>query len=53
MLTCLRCGDRTPRLTARQVHGPRCEAELAALLAADARRRTARFPAKDFTAVRL
>ena len=49
MMTCLRCGDRTPRLTGRQRYCPICEAAVAALLAADARRRMARFPAKDYT----
>jgi predicted amidophosphoribosyltransferase len=32
-VTCLRCGQGTPRLTADQIHCPRCERELEALYA--------------------
>lgn len=51
-MTCLRCGERTPRLTLTQVHCPRCEREIAAIVAADAKRRTPRFPARDLTGYR-
>lgn len=46
MFRCLRCGLETPRLTTRQIHCPRCEREVAALVAADAARRVARYPAR-------
>ena len=52
MFRCLRCGLETPRLTTRQIHCPRCEREVAALVAADAARRMARFPARDLTGYR-
>ncbi len=39
MFKCHRCGDPTPRLTVKQDHCPRCAAEVAALIAADDRRR--------------
>jgi len=31
-MTCLRCGEMTPRLTLSQIHCPRCQREVAALL---------------------
>lgn len=46
MFRCLRCGLETPRLTTRQIHCPRCEREVAALIAADAARRAVRYPAR-------
>jgi DNA-directed RNA polymerase subunit RPC12/RpoP len=50
MMRCLRCGDETPRLTPHQIHCLRCAREVAALIAADERRRTPRFGrAKDLT----
>lgn len=49
MFRCLRCGLETPRLTTKQIHCPRCEREVAALIAADAARRVARFAPKDLS----
>lgn len=49
MFRCLRCGDRTPRLSVDQIHCPRCAAEVATLIVADERRRTPRFAPKDLT----
>ena len=40
MTTCKRCGDRMPRLSISQDHCPRCVLEVAAIIAADAKRRT-------------
>ena len=48
-MKCARCGIETPRLTVKQTRCPRCEAEVAALIAADNARRMARFPARDLT----
>jgi uncharacterized protein with PIN domain len=31
-MTCLRCGEHTPRLTLSQLHCPRCQREVAALV---------------------
>ena len=49
MIDCARCGQRVPRLTATQRRCPKCEGEVQAIVAADARRRTARFAPKDLT----
>ena len=46
---CRRCGAWTPRLSADQTHCPTCDREVKALIAADARRRVIRVPAKDFS----
>lgn len=46
-MKCRRCGERTPVLVADRC--PRCEAEVRALIAADAKRRAPRCPAKDMT----
>ena len=44
MMKCARCGIETPRLTVKQTRCPRCEAEVAAIIAADTARRQPRFP---------
>jgi len=31
-MTCHRCGETTPRLTLKQIHCPRCDREVTALL---------------------
>ena len=49
MFKCLRCGAETVRLTPHQIHCQRCEREVAALVAADAARRVARFAPKDLS----
>ena len=49
MTRCLRCADPFERRTVDQVHCLRCALEVAAILEADAKRRTGRWPAKDLT----
>jgi hypothetical protein len=46
---CSRCGQDTPRLTLTQRHCPPCKAQVKALIAADEKRRTPRWPVKDLT----
>lgn len=48
-MTCTRCGDHTPRLTLSQRRCPPCERQVAAIIAADTRRREPRFQAKDLS----
>jgi uncharacterized protein with PIN domain len=48
-MKCARCGIHTPRLTLAQTRCPECERQVCELMAADARRKTPRFRAKDFT----
>jgi exosome complex RNA-binding protein Csl4 len=49
-MTCQRCGDPMERRTILQTRCLRCEAEVARLIAADAKRRTPRWGrAKELT----
>ena len=49
MIRCSRCGIQTPRYVPGQRYCPPCERQVAELIHQDARRRAARFPAKDTT----
>lgn len=51
-MTCRRCGAETPRLTLSQTHCPPCQRDVDRLVEQDEKRRTPRFPAKDFTGLR-
>lgn len=49
MLTCSRCGASVPRTESQQTRCQPCEQAVGRLIAADARRRTPRYPARDWT----
>lgn len=49
MMVCSRCGIETARLTLTQRRCPPCEAQVKALIEADAKRRAPRWPAKDLS----
>ena len=47
--TCPRCGQSLPVLEVQQTRCVRCTSEVTQIIAADARRRLPRFPARDLT----